>query len=204
MPPKSSAQLRAAAGASQALKSLKPKTLTESDLGSLEELARKCLARRDYDQVIQVIERIPDEKRSAALAALLNTARGKVDEIAFVICDLDEADRLNDRQRALKKAEELLKIKPGHHRALEVQEKYSGYGEGGAARIGVLDQFRRPLNDGGWIPWSVLAFGLAVFGVMAGVIVIYLGRTAVVIDIKDPGVEVALKGTTLTVTGPDK
>jgi hypothetical protein len=190
----SSDQLRADAGASQALKSLKPKMLTESDLASLEELARKCLARRDYDQVIQVIERIPDEKRSAALAALLNTARGKVDEIAFVICDLDEADRLNDRQRALKKAEELLKIKPGHHRALEVQEKYSGYGEGGAARIGVLDQFRRPLNDGGWIPWSVLAFGLAVFGVMTGVIVIYLGKTAIVVDIRDPDVAVKITG----------
>ena len=39
---------------------------------------------------------------------------------------------------------------------------------------------------------------------MAGVIVIYLGRTAVVIDIKNQGVDVAVKGTTLTVTGPDK
>ncbi len=200
--PKSSATRGAEASASQALKSLKPKTLTESDLGSLEELARKCLARRDYDQVIQVIERIPDEKRSAALAALLNTARGKVDEIAFVICDLDEADRLNDRQRALKKAEELLKIKPGHHRALEVQEKYSGYGEGGAARIGVLDQFRRPLNDGGWIPWSVLAFGLAVFGVMTGVVVIYLRGTAIVVDIQDPDVAVTVKGSDVVITGP--
>jgi hypothetical protein len=109
----------------------------------------------------------------------LDKARGKADEISFLICDIDEADRLNDRQRALKKAESLLKVKPGHHRAIEVQGKYSGYGEGGAARIGVLDQFRRPLNDGGWIPWSVLAFGLAVFGVMTGVIVIYLNRTAV-------------------------
>ena len=72
------------------------------------------------------------------------------------------------------------------------------------ARIGPLRQFRQPWNEGGWIPWSVLAFGLAVFGVMAAVVVIYLGRTAVVIDIKDPGVEVAVKGTTLTVTGPDK
>jgi len=40
--------------------------------------------------------------------------------------------------------------------------------------------------------------------VMTAIVVIYLGRTAVVIDIKDPGVEVAVKGTTLTVTGPDK
>jgi formylglycine-generating enzyme required for sulfatase activity/serine/threonine protein kinase len=203
-PAASSDRLRANAGASQALKSLKAKTLTESDLASLEELARKCLARRDYDQVIQVIERIPDEKRNAGLVALFENARAKADEITFLICDIDEAERLNDAQTAIKKAQALLKVKPGHHRAIEVQEKYSGYGEAGAARIGVLDQFRRPLNDGGWIPWSVLAFGLAVFGVMAGVIVIYLGRTAVVIDIQDPGVEVAVKGTTLTVTGPDK
>ncbi len=195
-------RLRADAGASQVLKSLKPKTLTESDLASLEELARKCLARRDYEQVIQIIERIPEEKRSAGLAALLNNARRKVDEIAFLICDIDEADRLNDRQSALKKAEELLKIKPGHHRALEVQEKYSGYGEGGAARIGVLDQFRRPLNDGGWIPWSVLAFGLAVFGVMTGVIVIYLRGTAIVVDIQDPDVAVTVKGSDVVITGP--
>ncbi|HUE15757.1 MAG TPA: bifunctional serine/threonine-protein kinase/formylglycine-generating enzyme family protein [Planctomycetaceae bacterium] len=95
------------------------------------------------------------------------------------------------------------KEKPGHRRAREIQEKYSGFGAGGTARIGVLDQFRRPLNDGGWIPWSVLAFGLAVFGVMAAVVVIYLGRTAVVTDIKDPGVQAAVKGTTVTVTGPD-
>jgi serine/threonine protein kinase/formylglycine-generating enzyme required for sulfatase activity len=197
-------RMRADVGASQVLKSLQPKAVTERDPASLEELARKCYSRRDYDQVIRVVERIPEERRSAELQALLEKARGKADEIAFLICDLDEADRLNDRQRALKRAEQLLAIKPGHHRALEVQEKYSGYGEGRAARIGVLDQFRRPINDGGWIPWSVLAFGLAVFGVLTGVIVIYLGRTAVIIDIQDPGVEVAVKGTTLTVTGPDQ
>ncbi len=106
---------------------------------------------------------------------------------------------------ALKKAEDLLKMKPGHHRALKVQEKYSGYGEGARRGSAVLDQFRRPLNDGGWIPWSVLAFGLAVFGVMTGVIVIYLGKTAVVIDIQDPGVEVAVavNGQSALITVPD-
>ena len=54
----------------QVLKSLKQKALTESDLASLEELARKCLARRDYEQVIQIIERIPEEQRNAGLVAL--------------------------------------------------------------------------------------------------------------------------------------
>jgi serine/threonine protein kinase/formylglycine-generating enzyme required for sulfatase activity len=195
-------RMRTDAGASQVLKSLEQKTLTERDLESLEELARKCYSRHDFEQVIQIIERVPEKRRNAALQALLEKSRGKADEISFLICDIDEAERLNDRQKALKKAEELLKIKPGHRRAREIQEKFAGYGEGGAARIGLVKQFTQPWNEGGWIPWSALAFGLAVFGVMTGVIVIYLGKTAIVIDVKDPGVEVAVKGTTLTVTGP--
>jgi formylglycine-generating enzyme required for sulfatase activity/WD40 repeat protein len=148
---------QADANASQVRQSLKPKAMTESDLASLEELARKCLARRDYEQAIQVIERIPEEKRNAGLAALLDNARGKPAEIAF--------------------------------------------GEGGAARIGILDQFRRPFNDGGWIAWSVLAFGGAVFAVMTGVIVIYLRKTAIVIDSDDPNMVVAVKGSKVEITG---
>ncbi|HEX4071732.1 MAG TPA: SUMF1/EgtB/PvdO family nonheme iron enzyme [Planctomycetaceae bacterium] len=202
--PAARAPSRGDAGASQIRKSVKQKVLTESDVTSLEELVRKCLRRHDYDQMIQIIERIPEQRRNDALRALLEKAREKADEIAFLICEIDEADRLKDARTALKKAEELLKIKPGHHRAREIQEKFAGYGEGGAARIGLLRQFTQPWNEGGWIPWSVLAFGVAMFGVMTAVVVIYLGRTAVVIDVKDPGVEVAVKGTTLTVTGPDK
>jgi serine/threonine protein kinase len=195
---------RADVGASQVLKSLKQKAVTENDLASLEELAHKCYSRRDFEQVIQIIERIPEERRNAALQTLLEKSSGKTDEISFLICDIDEAVRLNDRPTALKKAEELLKIKPGHQRAMKIQEEFAGCGNGGAARIGTLRQFTQSWNQGGWIPWSVLAFGLAIFGAMTGVIVLYLGRTAVVIDIRDPGVEVAVKGTTLTITGPDK
>jgi serine/threonine protein kinase len=189
-------------GASQVLKSLKSKTVTESDLASLEELARKCYSRRDFEQVIQIIERVPEERRSAGLQALLEKARGKADEIAFLICEIDEADRLNDRPTALKKAEELLAIKPGHHRAREIQERFAGSGEGGAARIGLVQQFTQPWNKGGWIPWSALAFGLAVFGVMMGVIIIWLGRTAVVIDTQVPGINVAVNGKSALITVP--
>ena len=94
-------------------------------------------------------------------------ARAKADEIAFLIVEIDEAVRFKDAATALKKADDLLKIKPGHHRALKVQEEFAGYGEGGAVRIGFVRQFTQPWNEGGWIPWSVLAFGLAVFGVAA-------------------------------------
>ena len=190
--PAAPAPLRGDAGTSQIRKSVKQKALTESDMTSLEELVRKCLRRRDYDQMIQIIERIPEERRNAALQTLLEKARGKADEISFLICEIDEADRLNDAQTALRKADDLLKIKPGHHRAMAIQEKYSGYGEGNAVRIGPLSQFTRPWSEGGWIPWSVLAFALAVFGVALSLIVIQLGKTAVVIDVADPGITVAI------------
>ena len=94
--------------------------------------------------------------------------------------------------------------KPGPHRAREIQEKNSGDGELCTARISVLHQFRRPLNDGGWIPWSLVAGSLTVFAVLGAVIVSYLGRTAVVIDSQNPGVEVAAKGTPQPITGPDQ
>jgi serine/threonine protein kinase/formylglycine-generating enzyme required for sulfatase activity len=193
------------ARASQIGQSLNQRSIRPTDVTSIEELVRKCLRCRDYDQAIQIIERIPEERRNESLKTLLEKAREKVDEIAFLICEIDEADRLQDRQTALKKAEALLELKPGHHRAKEMQQKYSGYGNGGAARIGPLSPFTKPWNEGGWIPWSVLAFGLAVFAVTYGVIVLYLGnKTAIVVDIKDPGVEVTVKGSTLTLTGPNK
>ncbi len=144
--------------------------------------------------MIQIVERIPEEKRSAGLTQILEKARAKADEISFLIVEIDEAVRFNDRATALRKADDLLKVKPGHHRALKVQQEFAGYGAGGAARIGLARQFTQPWNEGGWIPWSVLAFGLGVFGVVAAVIVIWLGGTLLVIDSDDPGIKIEIPG----------
>jgi serine/threonine protein kinase/formylglycine-generating enzyme required for sulfatase activity len=198
-------RVRADAGASQVLKSLKQKTLSEKDLESLEELARKCYSRRDFEQVIQIIERVPVERRNAGLQALLEKSRGKVDEISFLIRDIDEADRVNDAPTALKTAEALLKVQPGHHQALKVRQKYSGYGKGAAARIGPLWRFTQPWNKGGWIPRKLVAFGLVAFATMACVVVIYVHKTAIVIDTQDqdqdPNVVVSVDGTKVEITG---
>ncbi|HEV8067611.1 MAG TPA: family 16 glycoside hydrolase [Planctomycetaceae bacterium] len=191
------------AGASQILKSQKQKRLTASDLESLEELARKCWSRHDYDQVIQLVERIPEDKRNANLQTLLEKAGEKTDEIAFLLVAIDEAVRLEDRQTALKKAEALLKIKPGHHRALEVQEQFGGEGGGGAVRIGPKT-LAKAWSEGGWIPWSALAFGLAVMGVVAGVIIWWVNGTAIIIDVKDPGIIVDINGKQATINIPGK
>jgi choice-of-anchor C domain-containing protein len=198
--------LASVVGQSTAKKSLtgagQAASLAPKDLVSLEELARKCLARHDYDQVIQIIERIPEKKRTAGLAEVMTAARAKTDEIAFLICEIDEAVRCKDHATALRKADELLKIKPGHHHALRLQEDFAGTGTGGAARIGLLRQFQRPWKEGGWIPWSALAFGLAVFGVVAGVIIIVVNKAVVVIDSKDPGIAVSVNGNSALITVP--
>jgi serine/threonine protein kinase/formylglycine-generating enzyme required for sulfatase activity len=190
-------------GASRILKSQSQKSLTASDLESLEELARKCWARHDYDQVIRIAERIPEEKRTPGLQTLLEKARTKTDEIAFLIVDIDEAVRLEDGQTALKKAEALLKIKPGHHRALEIQEQFGGEGHGGPVRLGPKS-IARAWRDGGWIPWSALAFGLAVVGVVYGVIVWMVNGTAIIIKTDDPHIHVEFQGQTAFLTVPGK
>ena len=176
-------------------------SLAAKDLVSLEELARKCLMRHDYDQVVQIIDRIPARKRTPALNELLQTASQKADEISYLVVEIDEAVRFRDRAAALKKADELLKVKPGHHRALEVQQDFAGHGEGG---LRLLKQFTRPWNEGGWIPWSALALGLAVFGVMLGVVIIWLGKGkgAIVIDTDVAGVTVAVKDQSALITVP--
>jgi serine/threonine protein kinase/formylglycine-generating enzyme required for sulfatase activity len=188
---------------SKILQSQALKTLTAGDLESLEELARKCLARHDYEQVIQIAERIPEQTRNAALQSLLENARAKADEIAFLICDIDEAVRLEDSRTALKKADALLKIKPGHHRALEVQERFAGEGEGGVARIG-RKRLTQAWSEGGWIPWSALAFGAAVVGIVAGVIFWLSGRTLIVVKTDDPNIKVEFKGQKAFLTVPGK
>jgi serine/threonine protein kinase/formylglycine-generating enzyme required for sulfatase activity len=192
-------------GAMQTRKSLKQKPLAETNVSSLEERVRQCLHRCDYDRMIQIIERIPEKSRNDALQTLLEMAERKVDEIAFLFCEIDEADRIGDGQTALKKAEELLKIKPGHHRAKEIQEKCSGYRDGAAARIGPLVQFGKRWTEGGWIPWSALAFGLAVFAGVLGVIVIHLGKTAIVLDVRDADIKVEFtdRGKAIVITGPN-
>jgi serine/threonine protein kinase/formylglycine-generating enzyme required for sulfatase activity len=76
--------------------------------------------------------------------------------------------------------------------------------DGSATRISHAKQLAGSRKGRIWIRWAVASASLAALGLLAAVIVIYLGKTAVIIDIKDPGVQVALNGTTLVVTGPSQ
>ena len=68
---------------------------------SLEELAGKCLARRNYEQAIQIIDGIPEGRRTDSTQLLLKKARNRADEISYLICEIEDADRTGTAQRAL-------------------------------------------------------------------------------------------------------
>ena len=149
-----------------------------------KEPPRPSQLRPDMDQrvetvCLQMMAKTPSE-RFASLKAV-------ADELSTIL-----------KSRAAQPASD---NKPAPARQREISEQDSGDGKGRTPRIGVLHQFRRPLNAGGWIPWSVLTFGLAAFAVLAAVIVNSLGRNAV-IDGKNAGVEVAATGTSATITHP--
>ena len=168
-----------------------PKPLTSEDLASLEELVHKCMARHDYDQVVQIVERIPEEQRTVPLTAMLERARSKADEIAFLICEIDEATRFENRAVAIRKARQLLAIKPGHHRALEVleqsteSEQEQQEDQEKAAPVHWTHHSTERARKESWIPWAALAFGLAVFAIVSGGIFVYLNRSADSQDVAD-------------------
>ena len=197
-------RMRADVGASQVLKSLKQKTLTERDLESLEELARKCYSRHDFEQVIQIIERssgkAPQCRLTGAVGEVPRQSRRNL------VPNLRHR-RGRASQRSPESPQEGRRAAENQTRApprLKVQEQFAGSGKGGAARLGPLQQFRQPWSEGGWIPWSVFASGLAVFAAVSGVIIVWLGSTAIVIDARDSGIKVEVSGHDALITVPGK
>lgn len=178
--------------------------LTDAAIESLGATARKLLARRDFEQVLPLLEAIPENRRTDEVESLLERAQRQADEVMCLETEIDEAMRVNDIERVLQKTEALLKIKPNHPRAKKVQEQFGQYGGAFAAR-----GFKRgrgtgeTVGEGTWIPWGVLAFGLAVFGVALWGVTAYLkvGDAVVKVTINDPDVRVTIQGTTVSVEG---
>ena len=103
-----------------------------------------------------------------------------------------------------KKAAELLKIKPGHPRYKRSRRNTPATATGwprlrplAASHTGVVAGRLDPLERLGLRPGRM--------AVMTAVIVIYLNKTALVIDVRDTGikVEVLAQGSAVTITGPN-
>jgi formylglycine-generating enzyme required for sulfatase activity/serine/threonine protein kinase len=190
--------------ASQNATSVTKKTSVGSGPPSSEELARKYLARHDYERAADVIERVPADCRSPSFQALLKQAHERADEVALLICELDDAVRHGNEATAIQHAERLLKLKPGHYRAQHIGQEFATRGKTDRARISPFPQLNRLWHEAGWIRASVLALALAILGVMLGVVIIYArpGKSVLKIEIHDPNVEVAVKGSMVLLRAP--
>jgi len=176
--------------------------VSESNLESVEAVARKLLNRHDYDQVVQILEQVPEHQRNGTIAALLEKARTLADEVAFLSVEIDEALQRKDGPTALRKAERLLDLKPRSQRAAEVRELVARFSGGRVARLaGGLASSGRRIGEGNWIAWGAIAFGFVIFAAMFGAVVMYLrvGDAVVRVEINDPGIKVGLQGRTLTI-----
>jgi serine/threonine protein kinase len=176
-------------------------SITQSNVTSLYEAAQKCMRKRDYEQVVQMLDSIPGHKRSAEVNALLTKARGLADEVAFLLAEIDEATRLNDNESLARKVDELLKLKPRHHKALQLKEELSRYGKGRIWKPGGYTPDGRRIGEGSWIPWIGVAVGIVAFGLALWAVTIYLkaGDAVVRIQINDPDVEVSFQSRTLNI-----
>jgi hypothetical protein len=188
----------------QTLASLKSKAWEASDLASLEEVARKSIARGNYEQAIEVIECVPENRRSPKLQALWASALGRADEVASMICELDEMVRLGDQPAATRVAERLLELQPGHRRAQNIREELATRGKTVSRRTVSWESVARRWNKSGPIRWIAPALGLAFFAatLYAGVLYFRSGKALLEVRIDDPNVEVSVKGSTVVLKAP--
>ena len=206
--PKSSVGLAAAAAtdttagsnsiASETQKLQKQKTLTASDLASLEELARKCLARHDYEQVIQIAEQVPRgmlRRRSHKIARKGPDRHGRDRLLARRDRRGREAQQRADRAQEGRSAADDQARPPACARSAATIRRR---GRGGRLRprrpeVG-LEKGRLDSLD------AVLAFGLLAEAATAGGLFWWLGRTVIVINADQPGLAISLSGKNALVT----
>ena len=149
-------------------------SITASNVSSLLEAAQKSMRKHDYEGVVQLLETLPERKRTDEASKLLAKARGLADEVAFLIAEIEEADRLNDNEALSKKADELLQLKPRHHRALQIKEELQRYGRGRLWKAGGWTPDGRRIGEGSWIPWIGIAVALVAFGLTLWAVTVYL------------------------------
>ncbi len=181
-------------------------SITASNVASLYEAAQKCMRKHDYEQVVQMLQQVPETKRTEEVRALLARARQLADEVAFLLAEIDEAARVNDNAALAQKTDALLKLKPKHHKALQIKEELSRYGTGKLWKAGGYTPDGRRIGEGSWIPWLGIGVGIIAFATALWAVTIYLkaGDAVVRVQISNPDVKVEFQNRTLNIQSANK
>lgn len=95
---------------------------------ALVDEARQRLKQRDYPKAIEMLQQIPEADRPPEAAKLLAQALKLMDEVNFVLQEMEAALQSRDGATLAKRAQELVKLKPDHPRARQVRELIKKHG----------------------------------------------------------------------------
>ena len=161
----------------------------EISLGSVAALidtARQLFDAHDYAGVISLLENIPAQSRTEAMDSILENARECQAECARLLLEIDDARRLHKPKLLLTKAEQLLKLKPGHsptRRLMKGLKSYGGKLE--TAKFDARDELLTLQEASGIFKGlgtyyiACIAAAAVAFGVGTALIYSYLGQSKV-------------------------
>ncbi len=97
--------------------------LTESSHTALVDMTRELLEKHDYEQVVQLAEKISPKRQTAELASLFEKARRSADEIAYLSLLIQDLQRKKDYDGLIPKLKEYLKLKPANRKVKKLLEE---------------------------------------------------------------------------------
>jgi hypothetical protein len=165
---------------------------------ALVDEARQRLKQRDYPKAIEMLQQIPEADRPPEAAKLLAQALKLMDEVNFVLQEMEAALQSRDGATLAKRAQELVKLKPDHPRARQVRELIKKHGPERALQFLAENSGASPAPAP---PRRLLIGGLAAgLAVLFAIVWFQFGDSRVKVEILAEGYEVKFNEAEITIT----
>ncbi|MFO0917136.1 MAG: bifunctional serine/threonine-protein kinase/formylglycine-generating enzyme family protein [Planctomycetaceae bacterium] len=190
---------------------LPPGTAKKSPVRTAQQIQDLCqvldqlLARKDYPEVIRIVEEIPEAERDLEMSGLYADAvelRTKVERLEV---DLQKHLNLVNLPALKKTINQLLAIKPSHSRAKELRKAMLKHGRQGIVKL-LKEEGQFDAVGGVWEPWKIAAsIGtiLLVFLAVSFAVVLYISddRRTVKVELDDPTAVLKIDGSVVSISG---
>ncbi len=168
---------------------------------ALIQEARHRLKQRDYPKAIEMLQQIPEAERPPEAAKLLAQALKLMDEVNFVLQEMEAALQSRDGATLAKRAQELVKLKPDHPRARQVRELIKKYGPERALQFLAENSGTTPappVDRGSQRRVGLIAGGIV--ALLLGIVIWFgSGKTRLKVTVNDPTIEVTFRGSQLSI-----
>ncbi len=169
---------------------------------ALIQEARQRLKQRDYPKAIEMLQQIPETERPPEAAKLLAQALKLMDEVNFVLQEMEAALQSRDGATLARRAQELVKLKPDHPRPRQVRELIKKHGAERALQFLAEESgstAATPYDTGNQRRVGLLAGGILAVMLLGIVIWFGSGKTRLKVTVNDPTIEVTFRGNQLSI-----